>query len=142
MLGYLSVVLTPFSEVSVAEPEGPKAGSEASEPMAPESPAPERPRIVDAVIDLLQTTVDWLRQEVEDTVREKVALPMQKVGIAIGSALAAGCLTAVGLIFIAIALLLVLAQLLTWPGALALIGVVYLIGGAVFLVIKSRSMVR
>jgi hypothetical protein len=111
-------------------------------PPVPEPPAPERPSIIDAVVDLLQTTVDWLKQEAETTVREKVALPLQKVGLAIGSMAAAGCLLVVGLIFVAIALFMWLGRLITYPGAFMLVGVVYLIGAGVFLVIKSRSMVR
>lgn len=132
----------------MAEPTGSAPGDipperPAPEPMpAPEPPAPERPSLIDTVIDLLQTLRDWVRQELGDAVHDKVAVPLQRVGTAIGSAFAAGCLLVVGLIFIAISLLLLLAHFLTWPGALALIGAVYLIGAAVFLVIKSRSMVR
>lgn len=111
-------------------------------PPPPQEPEPERPSIIDAAADLLQTLVDFLKQEVAVTWREKVVLPAQDAGIAVGSMAAAGCLAVVGLIFIAIALLLLLARFLTWPGALALIGAVYLAGAAVFLVIKSRRMVR
>lgn len=120
------------------KPEEPVIGSSAAEP----PPPPQRPSLIDAVVDLLQTARDWIRQELEAAVHDKVAVPMQRVGIAIGSMAAAGCLLVVGLIFVAIALLLLLAQALTWPGALGLIGFVYIVGAVVFLVIKSRSMIK
>jgi hypothetical protein len=115
-------------EVRVAESEG--------------GPAPERPRIVDAVIELLQTTVDWLKQEAETTVREKVALPLQKVGLAIASASAAGCLLAFGLVLVGVALFMLLGQWLTYPGALLLIGGVYIVASIVFVIIKARVMLK
>ncbi len=132
----------PFMEVSVPEPTEPSAGGVPPAGTSPEAPEAQRPGLLDAVIDLLQTVRDWVRQELGDAVHDKVAVPLQRVGTAIGSALAAGCLAVVGFVFIAIALLLLLARLLTWPGALGLIGAVYLIGAGIFLAIKSRSMVR
>ena len=36
--------------------------------------------VIDAAADLLQTIVDWLRQEAEAAVREKVVLPLQRLG--------------------------------------------------------------
>jgi hypothetical protein len=108
----------------------------------PEPPAAERPRILDAIIELLQTTVDWLKQEAETTVREKVALPLQKVGLAIGSGAAAGCLLVFGLIFVAIGLLLLVAQFLGWPATMMLIGAAYIVAAAIFLVIRVRVMLK
>jgi hypothetical protein len=46
----------------------------------------------------------------------------------------------VGLIFIGVALFLLLAEWLTYPGALLAIGGVYLLGSVVFIVIKVRLM--
>ncbi|HEY3318144.1 MAG TPA: phage holin family protein [Coriobacteriia bacterium] len=127
----------------MAEPSVPNAGGPPPEGPAPETPPPPaRPKLIDAVIDLLETVRDWVRQELGDAVHDKVAVPLQRVGVTIGSAFAAGCLLVVGLIFVAIALLLILAKFLTWPGALGLIGAVFLIGAAIFLYVKSRSMVR
>jgi hypothetical protein len=107
------------------KPTGPKTGLEG---------------IIDAVADLLQTASDWVRQEAETVVREKIVLPIQKLGLTIASASAAGCLLVVGLIFIAVALYLLLASWLTHPGALALIGGVYVVLSGVFIAIKVRSM--
>jgi hypothetical protein len=137
---------------AVPAPESPAPNEPAPESAAPNEPAPEhaapeqaaaeRPRIVEAVIDLLQTTVDWLKQEAETTVREKVALPMQKVGLAIGSGAAAGCLLVFGLMFVAIGLLLLVAQFLGWPATMMLIGAVYIVAAAIFLVIRVRVMLK
>lgn len=105
--------------------EGPKAGYEA---------------IVASIADLLQTASDWVRQEAASIVREKVVLPLQKLGLTVASAAAAAALLAVGLIFIAVALFLLLAQLVGYPGALLIIGGVYVLASGVFLIIKVRSM--
>lgn len=96
--------------------------------------------IIEAVADLLQTASDWVRQEAEAVVREKIVLPIQKLGLTLVSATAAGCLLVVGLVFIAVALYLLLASWLTHPGALLLIGGVYVLLSVVFIVIKVRSM--
>lgn len=106
-------------------PEGPKSGIE---------------NIIDSVADLLQTFVDWLRQEAAAVVREKVVLPIQRLGLTLASASAAGCLLVVGLIFVAVALFLLLAQAVGYPVALLIIGGVYIIGAAVFLFLKVRLM--
>jgi len=120
--------LGPAPEEPTSEPESqPKSGYEA---------------IIDSIADLLQTASDWVRQEAESVVREKVVLPVQKLGLTLASASAAGCLLVVGLIFIAVALFLVLAGWVGYPGALAIIGGVYVIASAVFIVIKVRSMQR
>lgn len=118
--------------------EGPKTGT------VDTGRESERPRtgvegIIDAVADLLQTVVDWLRQEAAAVVREKVVLPIQQLGLTLASALAAGLLLVVGLIFIAVALFLVLADLVGYPAALAIVGGMYVLASLVFLVIKVRS---
>lgn len=96
--------------------------------------------IIDSVADLLQTATDWVRQEAESVVREKIVAPIQRLGLTLASASAAGCLAVVGLIFIAVALFLLLAEWLTYPGALLAIGAVYLIGSIIFVIIKVRLM--
>jgi hypothetical protein len=112
--------------------------------MAETGQDPEAPRtgiegIIDAVADLLQTAVDWLRQEAAAVVREKVVLPIQRLGLTLASAAAAAALLVVGLIFLAVAGFLVLADFVGYPGALAIIGGVYILVSIVFLVIKVRS---
>jgi hypothetical protein len=113
------------------------------EPVAPES---ERTRddfftrILDQLLDLLQTARDWIQQEAESTVRTRIVPPLQKVGIAIASAFAAATLMVIGLIFIAVAAMVYLSQLLGVPLAFLIVGAVYLIGAAIFTVLKVRKM--
>ena len=117
-----------------AAPEPPK------ETQPPSDAPPKRASIIDAVADLLQFIVDWLRQEAEAAVREKVVLPIQKLGLTLAAASAAGCLAALGIGFIATGVFILLGQWLTYPGALLLIGGILLVGSVVFTVIKVRGM--
>ncbi|MDO9557082.1 MAG: phage holin family protein [Coriobacteriia bacterium] len=113
--------------------------------MAEPDTTPEAPKtgvqgIIDAIADLLQTASDWLRQEAETVVREKVIKPVQRLGLTLVSASAAGCLLVVGLIFIAVGLFILLGQWITYPGALLAIGGVYVLVSLVFIAIKVRMM--
>lgn len=113
--------------------------------MAEPGTTPEAPKtgvqgIIDAVADLLQTASDWLRQEAEAVVREKVIKPVQRLGLTLVSASAAGCLLVVGLSFIAVGLFILLGQWITYPGALLAIGGVYVLVSLVFIAIKVRMM--
>ena len=69
----------------------------------------------------------------------QVVLPIQRLGLTLASASAAAAMLALGLTFLAVAGLLVLAEWVTYPGALAIIGGVYVLAYIVFLVIKVRS---
>jgi hypothetical protein len=103
------------------------------------SPAPKGESLIDAIADLMQMCVDWFRSEAADVMRDKVVLPMQQLGLTVASASAAGCLVVIGLMFIFVAVLLILAQWLGWPGALLLVGGLILAGAGVFTYIKMRS---
>jgi hypothetical protein len=105
-----------------------------------EPPEPPEPRsVIDAVADLLQFIVDWLRQEAEALMHDKVVLPIQKLGLTLASALAAACLAALGIGFISVGVFMLLGEWLTYPGALLAVGGVLLLGSVVFTVIKMRS---
>jgi hypothetical protein len=123
-------------------PAPPTTGPQSAAPPAPEpEPAPE-PRsesLLDAIIDLLQMLRNYLRQEAAGLVRDKVVLPVQQLGKMVGFAFAAAFLLALGLGFVAVALLILLAQWLTWPGALGLIGGVLVVGAGFFTFLKVRS---
>ncbi len=113
--------------------------------MAEERRSVEVPKdrtVIDATADLLQTIVDWLREEAEALVREKIILPLQRLGLTVASAWAAASLLILGVCFIAVGVLLLLAEWLTWPGALLAIGGVLVLGSVIFAVIKMRSMQR
>lgn len=111
---------------------------------APREPGTETnpESIIDALADLLQLASTWVRQQVETTMREKVVLPLQKLGITVAAAMAAGCLVVIGLIFVAVAAVIGLGNLIGYGWTFFLIGAIFLIGAAVFLVIKGRNMQR
>jgi len=111
-------------------------------PPAATEPEPQRESLVDAIADLLQMFSDWVRAEAADIARDKFVLPMQQLGLTLASATAAGCLVVVGLQFVFVAVLLILAQWLGWPGALLLLGGLILAGAGVFTFIKMRSIQR
>jgi len=98
--------------------------------------------IIDGVADLLQSASDWLRQEAGDIVRERIVLPLQKLGLTLASASAAGCLAALGLAFIAVAAFIFLAQWLTYPGALLAVGGALVVVSVVFTIVKMRWIQR
>ena len=100
----------------------------------------QRPSIIEAVADLLQYIVDWLRQEAGDIMHDKVVIPAQKLGLTLASGCAAAFLTALGLGFIAVGVFMLLGQWLTYPGALLLIGGLLVLGAVIFTIIKMRSM--
>lgn len=99
-------------------------------------------RIIDQLLDLLETARDWVQQEAEATVRTKIVPPLQQVGITIGAAIGAASFLAMGAVFIAVAGIVYLSQLLGVPLAFLLIGSVYLLGAAVFTIVKVRTMQR
>jgi hypothetical protein len=99
-------------------------------------------RILDQLLDLVQTARDWVRQEAEATVKEKIVPPLQKVGLAIAAAFGAVSMMVTGLILIAVAAIVYLSQLLGVPLAFFLIGAVYLVGAAIFTAVKVRSLQR
>lgn len=96
--------------------------------------------VIDAAADLLQTAVDWLRQEAEALVKDKVVFPLQRLGFTLFFALAAASVLVMGILFISIGSLLLLAEWLTWPGALYAIGGTLVLGAAIFSWFKMRMM--
>jgi hypothetical protein len=118
------------------EPE-PAAASQPRPDPAPEPP--QRETLVDAIADLLQMAVNYLRAEAADIVRDKVVLPTQQLGMMLAFVIAAATLMVVGVLFIAVALLMLLAHWIGWIGALALVGAVLLVGAGVFTYLKVRS---
>ena len=97
-------------------------------------------RILDQLVDLAQTARDWVRQEAEATVKEKIVPPLQKLGLTVAAAFAAATLLVVGVICIAIAAIVFLCQWLGVPGAFLLIGVMLLVGAGIFTAVKVKGM--
>lgn len=116
--------------------------------MSDETQAPEEgekqgdflARILDQLVELAETARDWVRQEAEATMRDKIVPPLQKLGLAIASAWAAATLLVIGVIFVAVAGIVFLSQLLGVPLAFLLIGLVLLAGAGIFTARKVRSM--
>ncbi|MDH4139906.1 MAG: hypothetical protein OEV43_04980 [Coriobacteriia bacterium] len=98
--------------------------------------------VIEAIADLLQTIVDWLRQEAEAAVRDKIVFPLQKLGFTLFWAWAAASVAVLGIGFIAVGALILLSEWLTWPGALFAVGGALVLGAAIFTALKMRSMER
>jgi len=99
-------------------------------------------RILDQLVDLAQTARDWVRQEAEATIKEKIVPPLQALGLTVASAMAAATLMVIGLIFIAVAAMVYLSQLLGVPLAFLIVGTAYLAGAAIFTAVKMKAMQR
>lgn len=110
-------------------------------PMSPSPPGDDFfARVLDQLVDLLQTVRDWVRQEAEAVIKEKIVPPLQKLGLTIASASAAAALLVIGLIFIAVAAIVGLSQWLGVPLAFFLIGLVFVIGAGLFTYMKVKAM--
>jgi hypothetical protein len=98
--------------------------------------------MMDALTDLVRLMVDYVRQEAGDVVRDKVVVPTQRAGQVVAFALAAAGVLVLGIGFISVALLLLLAGLIGWPGALFAVGGVLVSGAGGLTFLKTRSMER
>jgi len=99
-------------------------------------------RILDQLVDLAQTARDWVRQEAEATVKEKIVPPLQRLGLTVASAFAAATLLVIGMIFVAVAAMVYLTQLIGVPLAFLIVGGVLLVGATVFTIVKVKAMQR
>ena len=126
-----------------AEPTAPQAPHAVPSPGRGE-PSAEAPResLVDAIADLLQMLVNWLRQEAAGIMRDKIVLPGQQLGMLIAFASAAATLLVIGLCFLFVAFLMVLAGWVGWPGAFGIVGGTIVLGAAVLTYLKVRSIQR
>jgi hypothetical protein len=98
--------------------------------------------VIDASADFLITGRDYIRQEAEGVMREKIAPPLQEVGVTVASMWAAVTLLVLGLIFVAVAAMIFLSQLVGPALAFLIVGVIYLIGAGIFLFIKVQQVKR
>lgn len=109
-------------------------------PEAQEPPA--RPSVADAVTELVQMSVDYVRQETGDVVREKVVLPTQKAGMVVAFALGAASVLVLGICFIAVGALMLLASFIGWVSALFAVGGLMVLIAAFLTYLKTRSLQR
>ncbi len=97
-----------------------------------------RPPLSAAIADLVQLFVDYVRQETGDIVRDKVVLPTQKAGQVVAFALAAAGVLFLGIGYLSVAAMMLLAQFIGWTGALAAIGAALVIGALVLTLAKRK----
>lgn len=119
--------------------ERPDTGSQTVPPAEePAAEAPKRPGVIDALADFVQMFVDYVRQETGDLVHDKAVVPLQKAGQVVAFALAAAFVLSLGVGFLSVGALLVLAHWLGWPGALFLVGGVLVVLAAGFTYAKTK----
>lgn len=101
---------------------------------------PSRPTVADAIADLVQLLVDYVRQETGDIMHDKVVVPTQKAGQVIAFALAAALVLFLGVGFLAVAAMMLLAGFVGWTAALAIIGALLVLGASGLTYAKTRSL--
>lgn len=106
--------------------------------MAEPQDASQERTVIDAAADLLQTLVDWLRQEAGALVHDKVVIPLQRLGLTLAAASAAASLIVLGIAFIVVGLFMLLGELIGYPFALLAIGGVLVVLSVIFMLIKMR----
>lgn len=118
----------------------PESQNQSADPGAASQPGTPQPKsLIDSAAELADSAVTYARQEVGDLVHDKVALPIQKAGATFGLALVVAVLIMVGVMFIAVGALILLAHWITWPGALFLVGGVLIVASAIVAMIRLRS---
>lgn len=98
--------------------------------------------ILDALADLIHLFVRYVRQETGDVVHDKIVQPTQKAGQVVAFALAAALVLFVGILFVAIGALVLLAEWLGWPVALFIVGGILLVGAGALTAMKMRRIQR
>ena len=98
--------------------------------------------VIDASADFLITGRDYIRQEAEGVMREKIAPPLQEVGVTVAAMWAAVTFLILGIIFIGVAAMIFLSQLVGPALAFLIVGGIYMIGAGVFLMIKVQQVKR
>jgi len=106
-------------------------------PASPPRPVDDR-TLIDSIADLLQVVVDWLRQEAETTVKNKVILPLQQLGLTMFAAQMAISLVLLGVVFIGVGSLILLAEWVGWPGALYIVGGVLVLSALILASIAGK----
>ena len=107
-------------------------------PPAPDE-VPSRPTVAQAAADFVQMSVDYVRQETEGVMRDKVVQPGQKLGQVFAFAIAAALVLFLGVGYLSVAALMVLASFVGWPAALAIVGGVLIVVAAILTALKMRS---
>jgi hypothetical protein len=123
-----------------AEPPGPQGTSERATGADPGRVASDAVQeVIDASADFLTTGRDYIRQEAEGVLRESIAPPLTEVGVTVASMWAAVTFLILGLIFIGVAAMIFLSQLVGPALAFLIVGGIYMIGAGAFLLVKTRQ---
>lgn len=101
---------------------------------------PARASVADAVTELVQLSVDYVRQETGDLVHDKVVLPTQKAAMVVAFALGAASVLVLGICFIAVGALMLLASFIGWVSALFAVGGFMVLVAAFLSYLKTRSL--
>lgn len=114
----------------------------AEEPRASEAvpPPPEGVGLIDEATGLVQTVVDYVRQETGDVVREKIVLPTQQAGATVGLAIGVALVLFLGIAYVTVGAHILLASYIGWPATLFLIGGILIVGSAGIAYFRSRKM--
>lgn len=138
--------VTPESQPNPSAPSGrpgEPAGSREPGGAGPTDAGDAQPAgktIADSIADLIQLFVDYVRQETESVVREKVVLPTQQAGQVVAFALAAAMTLFLGIAFVAVGSLMLLAYFVGWIAALYIVGAVLIAGAAGLSYAKVRKL--
>jgi|GEM_PF-5285391 len=122
------------------EPVGSQEPTGAGSNEAQAGPQPAGKTIADSIADLIQLFVDYVRQETESVVREKVVLPTQQAGQVVAFALAAAMTLFLGIAFVAVGSLMLLAYFVGWIAALYIVGAVLIAGAGGLSYAKVRKL--
>ena len=125
----------------MAEPEMQPSPVSAPADAAKQTAEPPREgSLIDASAALVESVVDYVRQETGDLVHDKVVVPVQKAGGTAALALGIAVVLITGILFIAAGAVALLAAWIGWPAALLAIGGTLVTGAAVLAFIRTRSM--
>jgi hypothetical protein len=122
------------------EPEMPQPEPETAQETGTAPESPKRATVADAIADFVQMIVDYVRQETGDVVHDKVVVPTQKAGQVIAFAMAAALVLFLGIGYISVALMMILASYAGWPAALLIIGGVLVVGAGGLTYMKMRRL--
>lgn len=95
--------------------------------------------VIDASVDFVQTSVAYARQEIGAAVRDKAVVPVQETAVDVAVLLAMALTIFLGIAFIAVGLLMLIAHFIGWVATMFVVGGLLLIVGiTVILVIRGR----
>ncbi len=134
---------TPEPEPAVPGTAEATAGATASTGAGADSPPSDDGQsrsVIDASVDLVQTSVAYARQEIGAAVRDKAIVPVQQTAADVAVLLAMSLTLALGIAFIAVGLLLVIATLIGWPATMFVVGGILLVAAIIVMLIVIRRM--